>query len=331
MRLIVDATPGAADASPLVSICIPAYRRPVELREAIASALAQTVQDIEVVVTDDGGNHQDVAVEFADPRLRYVLNESNLGMAGNWERALSLARGRYVMLLMDDDRLLPSFVERCLEAFGAEPAIDVVFTNHLFDDGQHVVERARLLPAGTYHAFLPHLLREIPVAICATLMGRTVWDKVLPLPDIHAADLALQIRAAQAGCVFHYIDESLMVYRVHSGQLSGELEFRDHYVKLWRLFAFEAGSEEEQLRRWRLAEALLSTTAAQIQRGEIDAARRSAAEAAELGVPSASLTPRARLVAMLARSKVGMRSGASVFRLLRFLRSRGSGTPTPRS
>ncbi len=306
---------------PLVSICIPAYRRPVELREAIASALAQIAQDLEVVVTDDGGTHQDVATEFADPRLRYVLNASNLGMARNWERALSLARGKYVMLLMDDDRLMPAFVERCLEVFGADPTIDIVFTNHFFDDGRKLVERDRLLAAGTYPAFLPHLLRQMPVAVCATLMGRNVWDTVLPLPDIHAADLALQIRAAQAGYVFHYIDEPLMAYRVHTGQLSGELEFRDHYVKLWRLFSFEPESEEEQLRRWRLAEALLSATAAQMQRGEISAARRSAAEAAELGVPSASLTRRARLVATLARSRVAMLGAAAGFRVARGLSS----------
>jgi len=288
-----------------VSICIPTYNRPVQLREAIASALAQTETDIEVIVTDDA-MRQDLASELSDRRLRYYVNERNLGMAGNWERALSLARGRFVGLLMDDDRLLPTFTERCLDVFAADPVVGAVFTNHYFDDGTRVVARERLLPEGTYPAFLPLIVRYKPVAICATLMRRELWAQVLPLPDIHTADLALQVRAAQAGCVFHYIDEPLMVYRVHENQLSGDPDFRSHAVALWRLFSFDTGSEEELLRRRLLAEALLSCAAAHIRRGEVAAARPLAWEAAGLGVRSSELAWRPRLVAEIAKSGVAM-------------------------
>lgn len=316
----------------MVSICIPAYNRPRALRETIASALAQTVADVEVIVTDDGGHYQDLESEFADARLRYSLNDHRYGMSGNWERALSLTRGRFVSLLMDDDRLLPTFIERCLGVFAAEPAVGAVFTNHFFDDGRRVFPRDRLLAEGTYAHFLPLLVRAKPVAICATLMRREVWDQVLPLPDLHTADIALQVRAAQSGCVFHYIDEPLMVYRVHNTQLSGELEFRNHGVAVWRLFTFDEGSVEEAYRRRALAEALLSCAAAQLRRGEVGFAAESAREAAELDVRSADLTSRARLVAAIARSSIAMRCTRWGFRLAtaahrRLLRC--DRTPTP--
>ena len=312
-----------SSSAPLVSICIPAYARPLELRVAVSSALAQTSGDIEVIVTDDSGRHQDLVSEFSDSRLRYFVNAENLGMAGNWQRCLTLARGRFVGLLMDDDRLLPRFVERCLAVFAAEPSVGVVFTNHFFDDGVRLRARPSPVAGGTYTDFLATLLRHKPVAVCATLMRREVWNEVLPVPDVHTADLAIQIRAAQSDWAFHYIDEPLMVYRVHAGQLSGDLDFRDHGVRLWRMFAFAQGSEEETLRRRLLTEALLSSAAARIQRGDTRGAAELAREAESVGLAAGELTARARITLALARSPLAMRGAAEAFRLLGRLRAVG--------
>jgi GT2 family glycosyltransferase len=322
MSLAINVNSSGGRRNPEISICIPAYNRPAELREAVASALAQTVTDLEVVVTDDSDLHQDLTREFADDRLRYYANLEQLGMAANWQRALSLARGRFIGLLMDDDRLLPTFIERCLAAFVTDPAIGVVFTNHLFDDGAHVVPRASLISEGTYQHFLPLLLRYKPVAICATLMRREVWDQVLPVPDMHTADLALHIRAAQAGWSFHYIDAPLMIYRVNHAQLSGQIGFRDHGVALWRLFRFEEGSEEEVQRRRLFAEALLSSAAAHMQRGDFGRAKELAQEAAALGVRSSSeLTRRARVISAISKSRFAMNCAARGFKLAKWARS----------
>ena len=300
---------------PAVSICIPAHRRPRELRRAVASVLAQTASDLEVIVTDDSGVRQELELEFGDSRLRYVLNPRPLGMAANWQRGLSLARGRFIGLLMDDDRLLPSFVERCLAAFADDPTVGAVFTNHFFDDGRSLVARRSLLPDGTYDHFLPLLIRHKPVAICATLMRRDVWMGVLPVPDMHTADLAMHMRAAESGCIFRYVDEPLMIYSVHGGQLSGEPRFRHHNIALWRAFRFEYGSEEEALRRQRLAEALLSSAASRMQSGEVSLAADLAREATALGVPVGQLTVRARLIALLARSRAAAFVAGRAFRV----------------
>jgi GT2 family glycosyltransferase len=279
------------------------------------------VTDLEVVVTDDSDRREDLTPEFADDRLRYYANSERLGMAANWQRALSLARGRFIGLLMDDDRLLPTFIERCLAAFAADPTIGVVFTNHFFDDGVRFAPRASLIGEGTYQHFLPLLLRYKPVAICATLMRREVWDEVLPVPDMHTADLALHIRAAQSGWAFHYIDEPLMVYRVNHGQLSGQIGFRDHGVALWRLFRFEEGSEEEVQRRHLFAEALLSSAAAHMQRGDFGRAKELAQEAAAVGVRSSSeLTRRARVISAISKSRLAMNCAAKGFNLTRSVR-----------
>jgi GT2 family glycosyltransferase len=315
MQIASHANAGNDLGAPEVSICIPAYNRPEELRVAIASALAQTVDDLEVIVTDDSDGCQDLIAEFGDVRLRYYSNQERLGMAANWQRAISLARGRYVGLLMDDDRLLPTFLERCLPAFAADQRVGVVFSNHLFDNGASVELRPSLIAGGTYENFLPVLLQHKPVAICAALMRHAVWDEILPVPAIQTADMALHIKAAEAGWAFHYVDEPLMVYRIGHSQLSGMLQFREHEVELWRQFEFPAGSAEEAARRLLFAEALLSSAAGQMQRGDFKRAKALAREAGAVGARQSGLSRRSRFVSLISRNQPAMRFAALGFRL----------------
>ena len=97
---------------PLVSLCLPTYRRERYLGRTIASALAQTESDFEIVVVDDCSPDASAAVveRFADPRVRYVRNRENLGVPENLNRAFSLARGEFLLLLEDHDLLAPAFL-----------------------------------------------------------------------------------------------------------------------------------------------------------------------------------------------------------------------------
>ncbi len=104
----------APAALPAVSICVPTYNGGEPLRAAIASVLAQTWRDFELIVIDDGSTDAtpEIVRSFADPRVRYLRNERNLGPQGNWNRCLDEARGRYFKLLPHDDLLHPQCLER---------------------------------------------------------------------------------------------------------------------------------------------------------------------------------------------------------------------------
>ena len=73
---------------PLVSIAIPTYDRLQYLKEAVASALSQTYERVEVIIGDDGPTNSIRAwcetVAMRDARVRYRRNARNLGLAGNW-------------------------------------------------------------------------------------------------------------------------------------------------------------------------------------------------------------------------------------------------------
>lgn len=91
----------------------------------MASALAQTHADIEVVVSDNASTDATgellARMAAADPRLRVVRQRANRGMVANLSAALALARGDHVMLLADDDRLAPGCVEAALAALRDTP------------------------------------------------------------------------------------------------------------------------------------------------------------------------------------------------------------------
>jgi glycosyltransferase involved in cell wall biosynthesis len=119
--------------TPLVSIMIPTYRRPDLLREAVKSALTQiTTVPFEVVVVDND-NEEEMAEEvdkvissFDAANLRHFRNQTNVGLYGNWNRCIELARGCWITILNDDDLLDQSFLEEALELLKGNSSIKLV-------------------------------------------------------------------------------------------------------------------------------------------------------------------------------------------------------------
>lgn len=92
-----------------VSVIIPSCRRPGLLREAVASALAQTVPPYEIIIGDDSpATDEDMRARAAPssvPRVRYFHNSPGLGQAANVHRLIQAAVGEGILLLHDDDLL----------------------------------------------------------------------------------------------------------------------------------------------------------------------------------------------------------------------------------
>jgi glycosyltransferase involved in cell wall biosynthesis len=105
---------GSTPGTPLVSVAMPVYNGARFVGAAIESVLAQTFTDFEVVIVDDHSTDDSASIisRFNDPRIRIFHNETNLGMAGNWNRSVTLTRGRYVTMFHQDDRMLPENLAR---------------------------------------------------------------------------------------------------------------------------------------------------------------------------------------------------------------------------
>jgi glycosyltransferase involved in cell wall biosynthesis len=97
-----------------VTVIIPNYNNAAVIRRAIDSVLAQSFTDFELLVVDDASTDESVEVvrSFEDPRLRLLVNEENVGVAGVWNRAVRDARGVWVALLDSDDSWEPDKLAR---------------------------------------------------------------------------------------------------------------------------------------------------------------------------------------------------------------------------
>ncbi len=104
----------------LVSVIVPVYNDGAYLAIALESLLHQSLGDFEVVVADDASSDGSVALAHAfgrrDPRFRVVVNDENLGMTRNWNRALAAAQGKYVVKLDADDAVRPETLQRLVDA-----------------------------------------------------------------------------------------------------------------------------------------------------------------------------------------------------------------------
>ena len=91
---------------PKVSICIPAYNQPTNLRRALESVFLQSFKDYEVIITDDSLDNSVsiVADEFGQhTNLRYYKNKTRKDTPENWNEAVRLASGELIKILHHDD------------------------------------------------------------------------------------------------------------------------------------------------------------------------------------------------------------------------------------
>ena len=99
---------------PLVSVVLPTYNRARLLPHAIRSVLAQTHDNLELIIVDDNSpdDTADVVHSFRDPRIRYVRNDPNLKLPRALNRGFSMANGELLTWTSDDNMFMPEAVEK---------------------------------------------------------------------------------------------------------------------------------------------------------------------------------------------------------------------------
>jgi len=114
---------------PHVSVVIPTFNRAHLVGRAIRSVLAQTFQDFEIVVVDDASTDstREVLQAIEEPRLTYICNESNRGLAGARNVGVRASNGRYVSFLDDDDEWLPKKLQYQVNAVNRNPRVSLVY------------------------------------------------------------------------------------------------------------------------------------------------------------------------------------------------------------
>jgi len=120
----------SASGLPKISVLMPVYNAAEFVREAVESILAQTVQDFELIIVEDGSTDQSGALveELAarDSRIRIIHNLENQGIVYSLNRGLDECRGEYLVRMDADDVALPHRLETQIAVMESDPGILVL-------------------------------------------------------------------------------------------------------------------------------------------------------------------------------------------------------------
>ncbi len=138
--------------NPKVGIVIPSYERLAYLKEAVASALNQTYENIQIIIIDDSSKDPAI-VEYLntikDPRARYCVNKTNQGTTGNYDAGVrNLSQDvEYCVILDNDDWLDRDFIREAVNAHLRYPCSKVIHGRQSFTDaGGRVISSDKSLP-----------------------------------------------------------------------------------------------------------------------------------------------------------------------------------------
>lgn len=124
-----------------VSVIVPNYNHARYLKERLNSILAQTVQDMEVIILDDCStdNSMEVLAAYENyPKVRRVVrNATNSGSPFlQWQRGFDLAEGEYIWIAESDDVAEPTFLEESLKRLEQNPEVQMTFSRSAFIDAE---------------------------------------------------------------------------------------------------------------------------------------------------------------------------------------------------
>jgi glycosyltransferase involved in cell wall biosynthesis len=201
-----------------VSAIIPVYNGAATIAEAVDSALAQTMRDLEVIVVDDGSSDDTATILGGyEDRVRLIAQE-NRGPAAARNAAARVASGEYLAFLDADDRWMPTMVERCVAALESAPGCVLAYSNLALVDSSGNALGAPLISGETAHApTLDEMLHRMwPIMTSGVLMRRAAFDRAGGFREefqrASYEDIHLWMVAREQG-PFCYIPEALAVWR----------------------------------------------------------------------------------------------------------------------
>lgn len=208
--------------SPLVTIGIPTYNRGNALDGAIASALNQDHDHLEVIVCDNASTDQTAEVCASwmqrDPRVRYHRHSHNIGAVANFNSLPAMASGVYFMWLADDDRITYNYVSACLAMHTQNPETALASGVSQFAASSGRFVRGVMIEATSSHPWLRILKYLLLVRDNSGFYGLMKCDHARqhPMKPLLAGDWMLIMELAFRGTL--RIASSATLTRAADGQ-----------------------------------------------------------------------------------------------------------------
>lgn len=242
---------------PLVSFLLIAYKQERFIREAVQSALAQTYQPLEVVLSDDCSPDRtfeimkEEAEAYRGPH-RVILNqnEKNMGLAENLNRAVQLSHGEFIVIQAGDDVSLPQRTNELFKAWQEPTRVDCVYSDvaKIDADGATLEESVLGLRPPCFPESIERVVKKGICVIwgCSAAYSRGVFVKYGPLDSkILAEDHVLPFRAL-LGHGIRYCEQVLLKYRLHGNNMTCDVTLK-------------CARSRQEAKRWAINRAVAAT------------------------------------------------------------------------
>ena len=208
--------------NPLVSIITPVYNGERYLSEAIDSALAQTYQNFELLIVNDGSTDNSAAIIkpfINDSRVIYI-EQKNAGVAAARNTAIKQASGKYIGFLDQDDLWLNTKLEVQVATLEQDANIALVHSRQDFIDSQGNKIDYDWVTGGAGFCF-EDMFKKNRIAVLTVLIRKTIFDE-MGLFNEHLSgtdDYDMWLRVTLKYPI-QYIDRALAFYRFHDSNIS---------------------------------------------------------------------------------------------------------------
>ncbi len=212
----------------LVSVIMPAYNCEAHVGEAVASVLAQTYQDWELIVVDDASTDRtaEIVQEFAnrDARVRLLRNERNVGGTASRNRAVAAARGEFAAILDNDDVARPERFALSVAAIRERPELGLVGgTSWAIDEegtiAGHPHPKKPRDDAGAHRRVFEQC--RMPFVHSSSMIRMSVLRQLNSYDEFfrYASDFDLILRVSACSRI-GFVPEPLVMIRHRAGQVS---------------------------------------------------------------------------------------------------------------
>lgn len=211
----------------LVSVVVPVFNRELYICDTLDSILSQTYQDIEIVAVNDGSTDNSLNL-LEDYKQRYpekisIINQSNQGQVAARNAAIAVSRGAYVAFLDSDDLWLPEKLEKQMPLFCDDVGLVYCAVYNIDESGRTV----GMTPCETGvrgKAYL-RMLTSNQMTGGTVVLSRAAIDAVGSFDESLSAaeNWDLWLRVSKRFSI-DYVDEPLVKYRKHSGNMSKDHE-----------------------------------------------------------------------------------------------------------
>jgi glycosyltransferase involved in cell wall biosynthesis len=223
------------NSNPLVSVVLASYNMGHYLPESVRSVLAQTYENIEVIIIDDGSTddtEEQIKPLLSDPRLRYIKQE-NQGQPKAKNNGIKACNGEYIAFCDGDDLWATNKLELQLPLIDHDPEVGVVYSEVSYiDDKGNPLDKEQ--PYERYSGMVTDKLilkNFIPFGTalvkrqCFNELG--LFDENLPM----GIDWDLWLRFSVRFKI-KYLADKTYIYRIWPGQMSSNYRGRYHHAEL---------------------------------------------------------------------------------------------------